>query len=758
MGGKSKKQTVGYRYRMGLHMVLCHGPVDAVQKIQVGDRTAWGDASRATLPLGHGLGRLHINAPRLFGGDEREGGVEGDLDVLAGEATQGRNDYLQSQLGAAIPAFRGVLSLVARKMLLASNNPYIKPWAVRVRRIQRGWHPDRDWASGSAQVNVWDDASGQWQLVGMNPAHILVQCLTDPQWGMGYPLDMIGDTFMMSAWRLQDEGFGLNLIWTRQQPIESFIAQVLEHIGGVIYTDPETGQFELRLLRDDYSVSELEWLGPDQIIQVERFERAQWGELPNEITVVYTDWQTGREATVSVQNLAAIQLQGGVINQRRDYPGVNYGPLAARLAVRDLRALGTPLARLRLVVASGSLSRIPRPGDVLRLHWPRLGIAQMVIRVTGIDTGMLGDGRWQLEAVEDVWGLDQHVLTQPPAPPPVTSEPPHAPALVLAVEAPYWELARRLSRADLAALTDTDTLVGALAAAGGPGQHNWALMTGPTAADLDEGPVEDYAPLLQLAAALPGTEADALAVPVTLIRNPERLAVGDYAYLVDASGALREAVEVLAFDPVAGTIDLARGVLDTTPQAQPAGTRLIGVGEWLASEGAERAPGESVFVAATPRTMTAQGVPTLAGNGQPMVLVGRQARPYPPGRVRLNGAADPAVVAGDLTITWAHRDRTLQTAYLVHQDEADIGPEPGTTYTVRVRDAGGTVVRTVSGLAGTSWTWDVATAASDAGAAGGQVTIELWASRGGLDSWQPQTRTVERAGYGLRYGQSYGGL
>jgi len=41
MGGSSKKQTVGYRYRMGLHLVLCQGPVDAVQEIQMGDRTAW---------------------------------------------------------------------------------------------------------------------------------------------------------------------------------------------------------------------------------------------------------------------------------------------------------------------------------------------------------------------------------------------------------------------------------------------------------------------------------------------------------------------------------------------------------------------------------------------------------------------------------------------------------------------------------------------------------------------------------------------
>lgn len=466
MGGSSKKQTVGYRYRMGLHLALCQGPVDAVQEIQMGDRTAWGDADRAPLSSGHGLSSLSINKPTLFGGDEREGGVVGTIDVLSGHAGQGRNDYLMSRLGGSIPAFRGVLSLVARKILFAANNPYIKPWAVRVRRFTAGWF-DAPWMEWNAEVRTWDEDEGREISVGMNPAHILVQCLTDPHWGMGYPQSTIGWSFWNAAWGLSSEGFGLNLIWTRQQPIESFIGQVIDHIGGILYTDPEQGTFELKLLRDDYWIDSLPQLGPDEIVRLERFERAQWGELPNELTVVYTDWQTGGDAAVTVENLAAIQLQGGVINQRRDYPGVNYGPLAARLALRDLRALGSPLARMNLTVARDTLERAPLPGDVFLLNWPRLGVDQMVVRVTGIDTGTLGAAEWRIEAMEDVFGMSNTVLSPPP---PHVEEPtiePLPPTVVLAVEVPYWELARRLSRADLAYLTDTDTYLGALAAAGG---------------------------------------------------------------------------------------------------------------------------------------------------------------------------------------------------------------------------------------------------------------------------------------------------
>ena len=382
----------------------------------------------------------------------------------------------------------------------------------------------------------------------------------------------------------------------------------------------------------------------------------------------------------------------------------------------------------------------------------------MVVRVTGIDTGTLGAAEWRIDALEDVFGMSNTVLSPPP---PRVEEPtllPEPPSVVVAVEVPYWELSRRLSRADLAYLTDTDTYLGALAVAGGAGQLNWMMATGPSRGELSAVVGEDYAPLLTLGVALPASEADALAVAVTPVSHQERLAVGDYAYLVDARGAIQEAVAILAIDTARATLDLARGILDTTPQAHPAGTRLIGVGEWLASEPAERAPGESVFVGAMPRTSTEQGEPVLAGNGQPMVLFGRQALPYPPGRIRLNGQVEPAVVAGDLTLSWAHRDRTQQTAYLVQQGEGDIGPERGVTYTVRLYDRDGTLVRSQSGLSSTTWVWTSAEAAEEAGLLGDRITVEILAEREGLSSWQPQRREVNRAGYGLRWGQYWGGV
>lgn len=126
VGGSSKKVTVGYKYHLGMHMVLCHGPIDFVSAVRIDDRLAWAGYSEG--------GRLVINKPGLFGGEDREGGVSGNVDIDMGGPTQLPNTYLQQQLGTDIPGFRGVVSAVLRQVYLGMN-PYLKPWAFRATRL-----------------------------------------------------------------------------------------------------------------------------------------------------------------------------------------------------------------------------------------------------------------------------------------------------------------------------------------------------------------------------------------------------------------------------------------------------------------------------------------------------------------------------------------------------------------------------------------------------------------------------------------------
>src|SRR5690606_29186921 len=116
MGGKSGSKIVGYQYAMGLHFSLCHGPVDTIEQILVGDRVAYD--TQIT-----GSTTFTIRKPNLFGGNDKEGGIVGEMDVMMGESTQAANAYLQSVQGMNQPGYRG---LVTDRKSTRLNSSHVK--------------------------------------------------------------------------------------------------------------------------------------------------------------------------------------------------------------------------------------------------------------------------------------------------------------------------------------------------------------------------------------------------------------------------------------------------------------------------------------------------------------------------------------------------------------------------------------------------------------------------------------------------------
>lgn len=87
--------------------------------------------------------------------------------------------------------------------------------------------------------------------------------------------------------------------------------------------------------------------------------------------------------------------------------------------------------------------------------------------------------------------------------------------------------------------------------------------------------------------------------------------------------------------------------------------------------------------------LTRTSAETLAESAAPVVTLtmsGRQARPYLPGNIRVNGVLYPDVVASTdkFTLAFSHRDRLLQADRLIDCTENSIGPEPGTEYVVKL--------------------------------------------------------------------------
>lgn len=726
--GSSKKQTVGYRYYLGMHLAICHGPVDAVTEIQVGERQAWSGNLAAS-------GRINLAAPELFGGEKREGGVSGAVDVAFGEATQAPNDYLQAKIGNPQPAYRGILGLILRQVYIAANNPYIKPWAIRVKRCFRDWYPTKAEINGAA-----------------NPAHILYECLTNAAWGMGYPSASIDDaSFRAAADTLSAEGFGLNIIWLQQSKIEQFVQEVLNHIGGVLTTSPSTGRFVLKLVRADYAVANLPVLDPTNVIELESFQRAAWGETTNELVLVYTKPDTFKDTSITVQDLANIQAQGAVVSQTRRYPGITSDSLAARVALRDLAAVSTPLAKVRLKVNRKAWNLYP--ADVFKLVWPPLGIEGLVMRIAAIDGGTLTQGAISIDAVEDVFGLPAASYTAPQ--PPGWVDPVPAPSAAnprRLAEAPYWDIARTMSASELAYLDATDCVLQTLGGRPAPGAINYEIhsKTSSTSTYNERGQGE-FAPHAVLAADIGQAVTSMLTYHSEV--DIDLVAVGSYAYLND------EAVAITAINTTAKTLTVNRGVLDTVPVAHAAGSRIWFADGFQGIDPTEYAVGETINA----RLLTVTGKGTLALASAPtdsLAMNRRQNRPYPPGNVKINAAVYPATVKGDLAISWSHRDRLSQTVSFTAQSAGNIGPESGVTYTLRIYGESGSLRRTYSGLTGTSQTYALTNDQADSGLGrpNAQLRIELEASRSGVTSLQKHSVSFERAGYGLHYDKYYGGI
>jgi hypothetical protein len=207
-----------------------------------------------------------------------------------------------------------------------------------------------------------------------------------------------------------------------------------------------------------------------------------------------------------------------------------------------------------------------------------------------------------------------------------------------------------------------------------------------------------------------------------------------------------------AYNTSAQTINVQRGVLDTVPKAHNAGGVLWFAGDTAGQDGVDYVQSDIVY--AKVQTKTSRGeldITSIYADNYTMNR--RQNRPYPPGQLRINGSAYPTTVTGAVTIAWAHRDRLTQTASITPQSSGNIGPEAGTTYTVRLIDDA-TTVRTVTGISGTSYAYTIDDEIADGGPFD-PLRVRVEAVRGGITSWQQHDVSVARVlNYVVSIGQS----
>lgn len=131
--GGSTSQVTGYKYFMAVHFGLGRGPINTLLEVRVGDLPAWSEGLSTT-------DFFEINQPNLFGGDQKEGGIDGTAKLLLGAADQVVDSIITDNIEGdfPVPGWRGV-STVFYYGLISANNPYPKPWKFKVHRSTAGW-------------------------------------------------------------------------------------------------------------------------------------------------------------------------------------------------------------------------------------------------------------------------------------------------------------------------------------------------------------------------------------------------------------------------------------------------------------------------------------------------------------------------------------------------------------------------------------------------------------------------------------------
>lgn len=727
MGG-SKKVTVGYRYLMSLHMGLCRGPINAVKAIRVAEIPAWtGTITDSTT--------INIEQPNLFGGDEKEGGIRGPLSVWMGSAAQTFSSTFKALMGGLVPDFRGVCTVTFDGMITA-NNPYPKPWDFLVARWNTGWDRDTVWYPEKAHILVDGD------IDAMNPAHIIYECLTNRDWGRGIdPSEIDNDYFVAAANTLCAEVFGLCMVWTRQGDINEFIDTVLSHIGAVRFTNNESGKLAIRLIRGGYDASTLPLFTYNSgLLSIEEDETGGGDSAFSEVIVNYVDARTGKDASERAQSLAIMQALGDIASTTAAYPGIPTAGLAARVARRDLEQQGAFLKRFNLVLDRRAWRL--NPGSLIRVTAADRGMNEVVLRVGTVRDSEFKDGRINVVATEDVFGLPASGYTTPEISgwtPPDTS----AASITVSYidEVSYRDLVRALPPAELSALSDTACFINIFAAQPTPLAVSYEIATAATGETMTVRGTGDWMKIVPMTSAITRL-SDTVEFASTV--DLSDVEVGSAALIWD------EIVRIDAVDNTLKTITIARGCVDTIPAARPAGDLVYFYQDETGSDQRQYEDGETVDVKLLTVTNTEkQEIGDVVAD--PIFLASRQARPYPPGNVLVDGTTyvvhaegvTAAASGADVVFAWSHRDRELQADQLVEHEAASVGPEAGTTYTLRIYD-GVTLKRTESGITGAGFTYTASMIASDGEPAAEFWTVRLKSLRGGLESWQEYAFPVYR--------------
>lgn len=513
----------------------------------------------------------------------------------------------------------------------------------------------------------------------LNAAHIFRKILTIPS--AGNVVESVGATFAETAELFETEGMGLSFFWRGRDDIDKMRKTVQEHTDTIMYEDRATGLWELKPIRNDYVVNDLYTFDTSNVIKWhDDISKPLQKDLPNLITVVYTKRRDGSEGSVSEMNVAAVQQVNRVIPKKVTYEGVTTASLASRLALRDLAALTTPLLTGTITVPAAPLDL--NLGSPFIVENSAFGIDAVVVRLTSREEVGGDKPVTVLKFIEDKFNTPATAtvsvvdITEP-------IEEPAESTGVLMREATYYEEVLRSNAADVNEALTNDGGFGSVTLAGSrPDDTHFSVSS---ATNSGSGwrlvATDAFMPVSVLQTPVSSVETTVLTIDN--VYGIETVAANTLCLI----GNELMRVDDLALDGSAITLTVGRGCVDTAPAFHDRGEKVYFFDGFLQYDSTAYTAGEVISGKLLPNSSSGQlsldDATTLT-----LTLDGRPNRPYPAGALKINADLSYNSLLGDTaTVTWAHRDRTLQTTNVPEDfTYSDIGPETGVSYEVEVRE------------------------------------------------------------------------
>lgn len=629
------------------------------------------------------------------------------------------SDPLQTE-GGDTPGYRDVAYLLPHlEHVQLGTSTSIKPWAAELRRIPDGL------ALGGGDELI----DG-----GANLANVLYEVLTDDDWGYGYGASDINvANFTTAAGTLATEGNGFSFTLDGVENLEDMIRRLEEQMDGVLYQNPMTGKWEIKLARADYDVLLVPEINATNIIELRDFNRGTWEGTTNQIRVPFNDASDDYKSSYGfAQDMANVRILGMNVSASVGHPGVKTASLANSLAWRELRTLAIPLANASFTVDRSFYGVLP--GEVVAFTDADLGFNRLPMRVKSIDYGDLLDGKIKIEAIQDVFFAAAGVFSDNPS---TGWEPPAATLVAypddeqIAIEAP-----RALTARDPQSVSPTTDKVYAFARRAGSEvtfqiwQRNHATL--PAGAYSEIGEVFGFSKIGRLALALPlGATNPVTSVTVTAAPDTQAALLAAFPTVLDAVELGTDLISLCMIDDEFVLVTSAqssgsdvqlntvyRGVLDSVQADHAVGASVFLVFSGAGMGDSALPAGNVVDVKLLPRAAGALLAIGDATNIQ-LTLSSRTRRPYPPSEFDLNSVTLPTTNVdldgtgtgedvGVLIDSIIRRDfRTVDEIEALGTDAAaifsDFPAANSTTVEIEVRN-GVTVLHTETGISGTTTT------------------------------------------------------